>query len=168
MPDIVTIAKATGNGHPVAAVITTAAIADALEGQGGFFASVGGGAGVVRDRPGGARRDRGGGPAGERPARRRRPPRRVWTSSSAATRSPAPRTAWASTSASTSCATATTKEPAREEAYAICERLRERGAIVQPTGDGMNVLKLKPPLVIERGDVDWLLETLDGVLARGW
>jgi 4-aminobutyrate aminotransferase-like enzyme len=32
----------------------------------------------------------------------------------------------------------------------------------------MNVLKLKPPLVIERGDVDWLLETLDGVLARGW
>ena len=43
VPDIVTIAKATGNGHPVAAVITTAAIADALEGQGGFFASVGGG-----------------------------------------------------------------------------------------------------------------------------
>ena len=44
VPDIVTIAKATGNGHPVAAVITTSAIADALEGQGGFFASVGGGA----------------------------------------------------------------------------------------------------------------------------
>ena len=61
-----------------------------------------------------------------------------------------------------------TKEPAREEAYAICERLRERGAIVQPTGDGENVLKLKPPLVIERRDADWLLETLDAVLARGW
>ena len=76
VPDIVTIAKATGNGHPVAAVITTSAIADALEGHGGFFASVGGGAGLVRDRPGGARRDRGGGPAGERPARRRRIPRR--------------------------------------------------------------------------------------------
>ena len=43
VPDIVTVAKATGNGHPVAAVITTGAIADALEGQGGFFASVGGG-----------------------------------------------------------------------------------------------------------------------------
>ena len=60
------------------------------------------------------------------------------------------------------------KEPAREEAYAICERLRERGAIVQPTGDGENVLKLKPPLVFERRDADWLLETLDGVLTRGW
>ena len=54
-----------------------------------------------------------------------------------------------------------TKEPAREEAYAICERLRERGAIVQPTGDGENVLKLKPPLVFEQRDADWLLETLD-------
>ena len=61
-----------------------------------------------------------------------------------------------------------TKEPAREEAYAICERLRERGAIVQPTGDGENVLKLKPPLVFEGRDADWLLETLDAVLARGW
>jgi 4-aminobutyrate aminotransferase-like enzyme len=61
-----------------------------------------------------------------------------------------------------------TREPAREETYAICERLRERGAIVQPTGEGMNVLKLKPPLVFERRDADWLLETLDGVLTRGW
>ncbi len=75
VPDIVTIAKSTGNGHPVAAVITTSAIADALEGHGGFFASVGGGCGLVRDRPRGARRDRGGGPAGERPARRARIPR---------------------------------------------------------------------------------------------
>jgi 4-aminobutyrate aminotransferase-like enzyme len=61
-----------------------------------------------------------------------------------------------------------TREPAREETYAICERLRERGAIVQPTGDGMNVLKLKPPLVFEQRDADWLLETLDGVLTGGW
>ena len=120
------------------------------EGQGGFFASVGGGPvsceiglavlDVIEEerlqenalRVGGALR------AGLERARR------------AGTRSPAPRTAWASTSGSTSCATATTKEPAREEAYAICERLRERGAIVQPTGDGENVLKLKPPLVFER------------------
>ena len=49
-----------------------------------------------------------------------------------------------------------TREPAREEAFAICERLRERGAIVQPTGDGENVLKLKPPLVFEQRDADWL------------
>ena len=61
-----------------------------------------------------------------------------------------------------------TLEPAAAETHEICERLRERGAIVQPTGDAMNVLKIKPPLVIERRDVDWFLETLDGILARGW
>ena len=167
VPDIVTLAKATGNGHPVAAVVTTAAIAAALEGQGGFFASVGGGAvsceiglavldvieqeGLQENalRVGGALRAG----LGELVERH-------------------------------SIAGAAhgmglylgldlvrdreTKEPAREEAYAICERLRERGAIVQPTGDGENVLKLKPPLVIEQGDVDWLLETLDVVFARGW
>ena len=43
VPDIVTIAKATGNGHPVAAVITTERDRRSLQGQGGFFASVGGG-----------------------------------------------------------------------------------------------------------------------------
>ena len=149
-------------------MITTAAIADALQGQGGFFASVGGGPvsceiglavlDVIEEerlqdnalRVGGALRAR------------------TRASSSRATRSPAPCTAWASTSVWTSCATATTREPAREEAYAICERMRERGAIVQPTGDGENVLKLKPPLVIEARDADWLVETLDGVLSRGW
>ena len=167
VPDIVTIAKSTGNGHPVAAVITTGAIADALEGHGGFFASVGGGAvsceigmavlDVIEEeglqenalRVGAAFRDG----LDELVARHE--------------------LAGAAHGMGLYLGLdlvrdRETKEPAREEAYAICERLRERGAIVQPTGDGMNVLKLKPPLVIERGDVDWLLETLDGVLARGW
>jgi 4-aminobutyrate aminotransferase-like enzyme/Ser/Thr protein kinase RdoA (MazF antagonist) len=167
VPDIVTVAKATGNGHPVAAVITTSAIADALEGQGGFFASVGGGAvsceiglavlDVLEEERlqenalhvGGALRDG----LDELVARHE--------------------LAGAAHGMGLYLGLdlvrdRDTKEPAREEAFAICERLRERGAIVQPTGDGMNVLKLKPPLVIERRDVDWLLETIDGVLARGW
>ena len=73
VPDIVTIAKATGNGHPVGGGDHDAARSPTRSrGQGGFFASVGGGAGLVRDRPGGARRDRGGAAAGERPARGRR------------------------------------------------------------------------------------------------
>jgi 4-aminobutyrate aminotransferase-like enzyme len=167
VPDIVTIAKATGNGHPVAAVITTAAIAGALQGQGGFFASVGGGPvsceiglavlDVIEDeglqenahRVGGALR--------------------------AGLDELVGRHAIAGAAHGMGLYLGLdlvrdreTKEPAREEAYAICERLRELGAIVQPTGDGENVLKLKPPLVFELRDVDWLLETLDGVLARGW
>ena len=167
VPDIVTIAKATGNGHPVAAVITTTAIADSLQGQGGFFASVGGGAvsceiglavlDVIEEeglqenahRVGGALR------AGleELVARHE--------------------IAGAAHGMGLYLGLdlvrdRDTKEPAREEAYAICERLRERGAIVQPTGDGENVLKLKPPLVFTQRDADWLLETLDAVLTRGW
>jgi 4-aminobutyrate aminotransferase-like enzyme len=167
VPDIVTIAKATGNGHPVAAVITTTAIADSLTGQGGFFASVGGGAvsceiglavldvleeeGLQENahRVGGALR------AGleELVARHE--------------------IAGAAHGMGLYLGLdlvrdSATKEPAREEAFAICERLRERGAIVQPTGDGENVLKLKPPLVFRQRDADWLLVTLDSVLTRGW
>jgi 4-aminobutyrate aminotransferase-like enzyme len=167
VPDIVTIAKATGNGHPVAAVITTSAIADALDGQGGFFASVGGspvsceiGLAVldVLEEEG--------------------------LQENARVVGGALRAGLDEIVARHEIAGAAhgmglylgldlvrdreTKEPAREEASAICERLRERGAIVQPTGDGMNVLKLKPPLVFQRRDAGWLLETLDDVLSRGW
>lgn len=42
VPDIVAIAKATGNGHPVGAVITSKAIAQRFRSQGYFFSSTGG------------------------------------------------------------------------------------------------------------------------------
>src|SRR6478735_284796 len=42
VPDIITVAKGMGNGHPLGAVITTQAIADSLEKEGYFFSSSGG------------------------------------------------------------------------------------------------------------------------------
>ena len=42
VPDVITIAKATGNGFPVGAVITTLEIAEAFAREGAFFASTGG------------------------------------------------------------------------------------------------------------------------------
>ena len=42
VPDIVTVAKAMGNGQPLGAVITTRAVADAYRSQGYFFSSAGG------------------------------------------------------------------------------------------------------------------------------
>jgi 4-aminobutyrate aminotransferase-like enzyme/murein DD-endopeptidase MepM/ murein hydrolase activator NlpD len=167
VPDIVTIAKATGNGHPVAAVITTTAVADALDGQGGFFASVGGGAvsceiglavlDVLADE------------------RLQENAARVGGALRAGLEELVGRHELVGAAHGMGLYLGldlvrdrATKEPAREEAYAICERLRERGAIVQPTGDGENVLKLKPPLVFEMRDADWLLDTLDAVLTRGW
>ncbi len=167
VPDIVTIAKATGNGHPVAAVITTTAVAEALEGQGGFFASVGGGA--VSCEIGLAVLD----VLAEE--RLQENAERVGGALRAGLEELAGRHELVGAAHGMGLYLGldlvrdrSTKEPAREEAYAICERLRERGAIVQPTGDGENVLKLKPPLVFEGRDADWLLETLDAVLARGW
>ena len=167
VPDIVTVAKATGNGHPVAAVITTAPIAAALEGHGGFFASVGGGPvscavglavlDVIVDE------------------RLQENARRVGGTLRAGLEELVGRHEIAGAVHGMGLYLGldlvrdrSTKEPAREEAYAICERLRELGAIVQPTGDGENVLKLKPPLVFEGRDAEWLVETLDAVLVRGW
>jgi 4-aminobutyrate aminotransferase-like enzyme/Ser/Thr protein kinase RdoA (MazF antagonist) len=167
VPDIVTIAKSTGNGHPVAAVITTTAIADALQGQGGFFASVGGGA--VSCEIGMAVLDV------LEEERLQENAQSVGGALRAGLEELVARHEIAGAAHGMGLYLGLdlvrdrgTKEPARDEAYAICERLRERGAIVQPTGDGENVLKLKPPLVFGQRDADWLLETLDAMLTRGW
>ena len=42
MPDIVSIAKSTGNGYPLGAVITSRAVAEGFRSQGYFFSSTGG------------------------------------------------------------------------------------------------------------------------------
>jgi 4-aminobutyrate aminotransferase-like enzyme len=42
MPDIVTMAKAAGNGHPLGFVVTTSARAKAFSAEGSFFSSAGG------------------------------------------------------------------------------------------------------------------------------
>ena len=48
------------------------------------------------------------------------------------------------------------------------ELMRELGVIMQPTGDHQNVLKTKPPLVIERAGADFFVAMLDRVLSEGW
>ena len=59
-------------------------------------------------------------------------------------------------------------EPAVEETAAICERMRELGVIVQPTGDRQNVLKMKPPMCITRESADFFVDMLERVLRTGW
>jgi 4-aminobutyrate aminotransferase-like enzyme/Ser/Thr protein kinase RdoA (MazF antagonist) len=58
-----------------------------------------------------------------------------------------------------------TKEPATPEALRISELMKDRGVVVYPTGVLDNVLKLKPPMVFDREHVDLFVATLDGVLA---
>jgi 4-aminobutyrate aminotransferase-like enzyme len=46
----------------------------------------------------------------------------------------------------------------------ILEELKERGVILGKNGLGRNVLAFQPPLVINRGDIDFLVENLEAVL----
>jgi 4-aminobutyrate aminotransferase-like enzyme/Ser/Thr protein kinase RdoA (MazF antagonist) len=61
-----------------------------------------------------------------------------------------------------------TLEPAAAETMAICDRLRELGVIMQPTSDRMCVLKIKPPLCLDVAGADFFADALDRVLTEGW
>ncbi|MGY5319595.1 aminotransferase [Neomicrococcus lactis] len=59
-----------------------------------------------------------------------------------------------------------TLEPAKEETMEVCERMLHLGVIIQPTSERQNVLKIKPPLCIDRESVDFVVEALDQVLTE--
>ncbi|GBD31146.1 2,2-dialkylglycine decarboxylase [bacterium HR33] len=56
------------------------------------------------------------------------------------------------------------REPDPALAEKVVERLKERGILVNTEGPGDNVLKIKPPLQINEADIDRFLEELDGAL----
>ncbi|MDO3399575.1 aminotransferase class III-fold pyridoxal phosphate-dependent enzyme [Mycolicibacterium neoaurum] len=64
------------------------------------------------------------------------------------------------------CAPGSTDALPAEQVAAICERLRELGCIVAPTGAHGNVLKVKPPLCLTREQADRFLSALDRVLTE--
>jgi 4-aminobutyrate aminotransferase-like enzyme len=61
-----------------------------------------------------------------------------------------------------------TLEPATVETAAICTRLLDLGVIMQPTGDHLNVLKIKPPLCLTAESADFFADMLEKVLSEGW
>lgn len=167
VPDIVTVAKGMGNGHPLGAVITRREIADAYRGQGYFFSSAGGSPvssvvgltvlDVLRDeRLQDNARDVGGYMKERLEELAVRHPLIGAVHGSGLylgvefVRDPR------------------TLEPATEETAAICDRLRELGVIVQPTSDRQCVLKIKPPLCLTRRSADVFVAALDDVLTNGW
>jgi 4-aminobutyrate aminotransferase-like enzyme/Ser/Thr protein kinase RdoA (MazF antagonist) len=166
-PDVITVAKATGNGHPLGAVITRREIAESFAGEGSFFSSTGGN--PVSCRVGLAVLDvleteglqENARDVGEHLLARLR---------DLAGRHPLIGAVhgiglYASVEL---VRDRETREPATEAAEAICERMRECGIIVQPTGDHLNMLKIKPPLCITRESADFFVEQLELVLRTGW
>ncbi len=168
IPDIVSVAKAAGNGMAVGAVVTTRAIADAFAAEGSFFSSIGGspvgcaaGLAVLQamDAEGLQENARATG------AHLRAGLERVAAAH--------PEIVGAVHGMGLYLGVELvrdreTLEPAADEALAICERMLELGVIVQPTGDGNNVLKVKPPLCLTTDSADVVIEALERTLAEGW
>jgi 4-aminobutyrate aminotransferase-like enzyme/Ser/Thr protein kinase RdoA (MazF antagonist) len=61
-----------------------------------------------------------------------------------------------------------TKAPAAAEALHLSELMKDEGVLVHPTGRAGNVLKLKPPLTFTAADADLFAAVLDEVLGRAW
>ncbi|MDH5233674.1 MAG: aminotransferase class III-fold pyridoxal phosphate-dependent enzyme, partial [Gemmatimonadota bacterium] len=59
-----------------------------------------------------------------------------------------------------------TRAPATRAAAHVKNRLREERILIGTEGPADNVLKIRPPLTVERDDIDALLEALDRVLAE--
>ena len=167
VPDIVTVAKAMGNGHPLGAVVTTAEIAERYRSQGYFFSSSGGSpvSSVVGTTVLDVIRDEG----------LQENARQVGGYLKARLAELGDRYPLVGTVHGNGfylglefVRDRETLEPATEETAAICERLRELGVIMQPTSDRQCVLKIKPPMCLTRQSADFFVEALDTVLRTGW
>ncbi|NVD41446.1 aminotransferase [Ensifer sp. HO-A22] len=167
VPDIITIAKGMGNGHPLGAVITRREIADALEKEGYFFSSSGGS--PVSSVVGHTVLDL-------IEEEKLQDNARV-VGGYLKTRLQALEQRFPLVGAVHGMGLylgvefvrdRNTLEPAKEETAAICDRLLELGVIMQPTGDHLNVLKIKPPLCLSRESADFFADMLTRVLDEGW
>ena len=167
VPDIVSVAKSTGNGYPLGAVITSREVADRFASQGYFFSSTGGSPlscaigitvlDVLRDEGLQQNASRVGAhlKSGLQALQQRHPIIGTVHGIGLYLGVEMVRDAQ-------------TLEPATEETAAICDRMLELGVIIQPTGDHQNILKTKPPLCIDIEGADFYVDTLDRVLTEGW
>ena len=59
-----------------------------------------------------------------------------------------------------------TLEPAAEAASEVVNAMRERNILLSTDGPLHNVIKIKPPMVLDQGDIDMTIRQLDQVLAN--
>ena len=163
-PDIVTVGKPMGNGHPVAAIITRRELAERFSPETEFFSTFGGNpvamaaalavlevmdderimgnaAGVGEYLGSQLRGLAAGAPQiGE--------VRQIGLAIGVEIVKPG------------------TTEPDRAITREIVEGMRQSGVLIGTTGRGGNTLKVRPPLVFQRSHADQLIQTLESVLSR--
>jgi 4-aminobutyrate aminotransferase-like enzyme/Ser/Thr protein kinase RdoA (MazF antagonist) len=59
-------------------------------------------------------------------------------------------------------------QPAAKAASSLANRMKERGILMSTDGPDYNVLKIKPPMCFNEGNADFLLENLDRVLGEDY
>ena len=163
VPDIVTLGKPMGNGHPVAAVITRAEIADRFASQTTFFSTFGGNPVAcaaalavldVIEKDG--------------------------LITNAASVGGWLRTALADLATRHQAigdvrgrglmvgveliTDPEGRQPARDLAVRIKNEMRERGVLIGTTGRAGNTLKIRPPLCVTNDEARLIVQTLDGAL----
>ncbi|AKS32906.1 aminotransferase [Mycolicibacterium goodii] len=167
VPDIVSMAKSTGNGYPLGAVVTSREVAEAFRSQGYFFSSTGGSplscaiGMTVLDVLGEERLQENASRVGAHLKSRLL---------ALADKHPIIGTVHGVGLylGVEMIRDLDTLEPATEETALICDRMLELGVIIQPTGDHQNILKTKPPLCIDTESADFYVDALDRVLTEGW
>lgn len=163
VPDIVTLGKPIGNGHPLGAVVTTPAVADAFANGMEYFNTFGGNPvscaiglavlDVIEEEGLQAHAQRMGERlmAGLRGLMARHPligdVRGLGLFIGVEL-----------------VLDRTTLAPAGAHAASVANRMRDHGILISTDGPFHNVLKLKPPLVFDEQDVDRLVATLDKIL----
>ncbi|HEY1621410.1 MAG TPA: aminotransferase class III-fold pyridoxal phosphate-dependent enzyme [Streptosporangiaceae bacterium] len=167
LPDIVTMGKPIGNGHPMAAVVTTREIADAFDTGMKYFNTFGGN--PVSCAIGMAVLDE--------------VERRGLQANARATgsyllgllRELAERHQLIGDVRGRGLYLGielvrdrATREPAAAEAAYVCERLKDEGVISYPTGTFDNVLKIKPPMTFSAEHAALFADALDAILTAAW
>jgi 4-aminobutyrate aminotransferase-like enzyme len=167
VPDIVVLGKPIGNGHPIGAVVTTPAIADAFDNGMEFFSTFGGNTvscavglavlDVLRDEGLQAHALRVGERmlAGLRPLVDRYPIVGEVRGSGLFLGVELVRDRG-------------TLEPAAEEASFVSNRMREHGILLGTDGPYHNVVKIRPPMPFNEDDAETLVATLDKILAESF
>lgn len=165
VPDVVVLGKPAGNGHPLAAVVTTPAIAASFDNGMEFFSTFGGNpvscaAGlavldVIEEEGLQAHAVRVGERmlAGLRPLVDRHPLAGDVRGSGLFLGVELVRDRG-------------TLEPAGEEAAYVANRLREHRILLGTDGPFHNVVKIRPPMPFDEANADFLVATLESVLAE--
>jgi 4-aminobutyrate aminotransferase-like enzyme/Ser/Thr protein kinase RdoA (MazF antagonist) len=163
-PDLVTLGKPMGNGHPVAAVVARSEIVDRFGVDHEFFSTFGGNPvacaaalavlDVIEDEDLVANAARMGGRLREA------------IEGLAATHEPIGDVRGRGLMVGVDLVThRATRAPASELAKRVMNGMRERGVLVSTTGREGNVLKIRPPLVLTDDQATLIVTTLDEALA---